>query len=319
MRLRRPALILSWTLLCCAAADPATQPATQRATAPIASAATQSSLRAMEEGRKAVRAAVNTLVQEYEAHRRDPAVPLRGACTYFKEHPDETITAESVLPSLLATGGDPRLSAYVKWQLLSARPDAIEDDALAKQLLAAYRAAPAPIPRPGISPQDRQKLDTLTQSARPGDEPSLIETLDRAVHENDKANAPVLAYRDELYRRLPKQPEVFAAAMADLHERHRAAADGKDLAKSLVSDMREWAATASPAPPTLLALAKAARRLADTKGPQYYTSPYFNERSGVFSWRRSSASVDSARALKDLAIALEEQSRQPPLDLTIKE
>ena len=67
------------------------------------------------------------------------------------------------------------------------------------------------------------------------------------------------------------------------------------------------------------ALARAIRRLADMPGPQYYTTPYRSERSGVFAWRKSRATVSSARALKELAVALEEQSRQPPIDLTIKD
>ena len=98
-----------------------------------------------------------------------------------------------------------------------------------------------------------------------------------------------------------------------------AAAEGKDLVKLLVADVRAWATTASPTPQTLSVLAKATRRLADTKGPQYYTTPYFNERGGVFAWRKSRAAVDSARTLKDLAVFLEEQSQQPAVDLTIKE
>ena len=272
----------------------------------------------MDEGRKSLRAAIAELTEEYERSLREAGAELRAASTYFKDHPDQTVTPDLIIPSLLAQAGDPRGSAYVKWQLLSALGDEI-DEATANQLVDAYRSAPQPIVRPGIERQEQQKLDRLTQSARAGDEPELIETIDRAVEATGKANVPILAYRDELYRRLPKEPATFAAALADLHERHLAAAEGKELAKALVADLREWAATASPTPQTLLALAKACRRLADTPGPQYYTTPYFNQRSGVFAWRKSRSAVDSARALKDLAVHLEELAAQPPIDLTIKE
>ena len=313
----RTFVLISLSLLCCAAAAPSTHSATAPASSTRPASTSQPSRRQIEEGRKALRAAIAELTREYERSLREPGVELRTASTYFKDHPDETITQDLIISSLLAQGGDLRASAYVKWQLLSALGDEI-DEAAAKQLVDAYCSAPKPIVRPGIERQDQQKLDRLTQSARAGDEPGLIETIDRAVEATRKANMPILAYRGELYRRLPKESQTFAAALEDLHERHLAAAEGKELAKALVADVREWAATASPAPQALLALARACRRLADTPGPQYYTTPYFNQRSSVFTWRKSRAAVDSARALKDLAVALEEQSRQPPLDLEIK-
>jgi hypothetical protein len=107
--------------------------------------------------------------------------------------------------------------------------------------------------------------------------------------------------------------------MEDLVQRLNTEAEGKDLVKTLVKDVREWSATASPTPQMLAALSKAARRLADTKGPQYYTTPYWNERSNLFAWRKTRASVDSARTLKDLAVHLEELSQKPPVDLEIRE
>ena len=65
-------------------------------------------------------------------------------------------------------------------------------------------------------------------------------------------------------------------------------------------------------------MAKAVRRLADAKGPQYYEAPYWRERANLFAWRKTRGALDSGHALKDLAVFLEEQSRQPPTDLTVK-
>ena len=128
---------------------------------------------------------------------------------------------------------------------------------------------------------------------------------------------PILNYRDELYRRLPKTPETFAAAMDDLMQRLHTVAEDKDLLKQFVADVREWA-TLEPRPPHVVnALARAARKLADSKGPQYYQSPYWHS-SNVMAWRKTRGSVDSASALKDLAVYLEEQAAQPQLEIKEK-
>ena len=243
---------------------------------------------------------------------------MRESCNYFLDHPDPDVTPEVVLTALAAPAGEPRAAAYVRWQLLSALPETV-DDALAKPLLAAYRAAPPPLPRPGISRDDQQRLDRLTQSARHEDESEIEQRVEAAVSDVRRQNAPILAYRDELYRRLPKTADTFAAAMDDLLARCNAVADGKELIKSLAKDVRSWLASDSPPPATLAALARAARKLADTKGPQYYQSVYFNERGGVFAWHKTRAGVDSGHALKDLAVLLEEQSQRPPLNLDIKD
>jgi hypothetical protein len=222
----------------------------------------------------------------------------------------------------------------VKWQLLSGLPDANasgvgteaaehgsgggETDATAaKQLLAAYRAAPPPIPRPGLAPQDQRKLDVLVQGRKQADEADLKAQLDTAVSAVARQNTVILAYRDALYEKLPKTPETFAAAMDDLVQRLQAAAEDKALLKAVVGDVREWAAVEPRPPHVMLALARAARKLADTKGPQYYQSPYWHS-SNVFAWRKTRGSVDSASALKDLAVYLEEQAALPQLELKKK-
>ena len=149
----------------------------------------------------------------------------------------------------------------------------------------------------------------------------MTEKFESAVNAARRENVEILAYRDELYRRLPKTPETFAVALDDLAQRCDAVADAKDLLKSFIADVRRWTASGdSTTPPTLAALAKAVRRLADTKGPQYYDGLYWRDRAHVFAWRTTRSGIDpGGHALKDLAVFLEEQSRQPPLDLVIKE
>src|SRR5207249_8770661 len=98
-----------------------------------------------------------------------------------------------------------------------------------------------------------------------------------------------------------KSAETFAIAFEDAFQRLNAAAEAKDLVKSLSTDLRNWAATSGATPADLARMAKAVRTLADTKGPQYYDEPYWYERGHVLSWRKARASIDSGHALKDVA------------------
>ena len=267
----------------------------------------------------AVRAAVVTLTKEYDQYLRNASgATLRETSNYFKDTHDDTVTPDAIIAALQSRGGDPRTAAYVKWQLLSGLPngDALDPSA-AKQLLVAYRNAPAPLPRPGIAPQEQQKLDVYVQGKKESDEADIKAYLETAVSQVARSNSPILKYRDALYQKLPKTPETFAAAMDDLVQRLNAAAEDKELLKQLVKDVREWATLESRPPHVMNALARAARKLADTKGPQYYQSPYWHS-SNVFAWRKTRGSVDSASALKDLAVFLEEQAAQPQLEIKEK-
>jgi hypothetical protein len=268
----------------------------------------------------AVRSAITALSGEYQQFLRAPtSATLRTACDYFIEHPAGEIPPDLIMPALLsASGGDPRVTAYVKWQLLSALPEEL-DEATARDLIKAYRASPAPIPRPGMTQESQQKMDRLIQGARLPDEPAVIGQIDEIVEAARRDNGPILAYRAELYRRLPRTIDTFAAALDDLSQRAAAVADAKELVKSFCTDVQSWAGEAESPRQTLAALAKTVRLLADTKSPPYYDSIYWRDRAGVFAWHKSRSDVDPGHYLKDLAALLEEQSRQPAIDLTLKD
>jgi hypothetical protein len=314
---------LSSSSLAAKAKPATTSSATTSSAAPAratTSSSTSSSRRGSSDpGAAAVRAAVVTLAKEYDQYLRNAAgATVRETSNYFKDNHDDTLTPDAIIAAVQTRGGDPRTSAYVKWQLLSGLPDGNAlDPSAAKQLLVAYRNAPAPLPRPGIAPHEQQKLDVYVQGKKESDEADIKAYLDTAVAQVARSNSPILKYRDALYQKLPKTPETFAAAMDDLVQRLNAAAEDKELLKQLVADVREWATLESRPPHVTNALAHAARKLADTKGPQYYQSPYWHS-SNVFAWRKTRGSVDSASALKDLAVYLEEQAAQPQLEIKEK-
>src|SRR5262249_1065171 len=145
--------------------------------------------------RAAVKNAVVALNKEFEQSLRKPADhSLRASCNYFADHPSKDLTADAILPALLGPGvGDGKATAYVRWQLLAGLPAKL-DDAAAKQLLAAYRGAPPPIPRVGISTEDQQRMDRVIQSAKQADEPDLRGKVDEALSANRRDNSVILAY-----------------------------------------------------------------------------------------------------------------------------
>src|SRR5262249_7989973 len=155
----------------------------------------------------------------------------------------------------------------------------------AKELLKAYRAAPAPLPRPGMTQDDQQKFIRLSQGARQANEADLIGQKDALVAAGKRDNVPILTYRDGVDRRRPKNGGTFAAALDALFQRTATAADGKNLVKTFCADVKSWAMAPDSPSQTMALLAKTVRRLADTKSPPYYDSVSWRE-TGVFSWRK---------------------------------
>ena len=180
--------------------------------------------------------------REYGAFVRNPeAAPLRTACDYFKEDAAGTIPPDAVLAALeQRMAGNARESAYVKWQLLSALPAEL-DAPTVERLVKVYQRAPVPAPRYGASKQDQRKLDGLLVGAKPEDDVRLTDGLGKMAEQAAATDRVVIAFRDELYRRLPPSREKFLAALQDAHARVTAAADKEKLAEALEADLPGWA------------------------------------------------------------------------------
>jgi hypothetical protein len=270
---------------------------------------TRPSSRDGERARRAIRSAEEALRKEFAAG------DLRKSCNYFKDHQTRDITDAFIVAELLSPA-EGRLTAYVRWQLLSGLSDK-PNAAVLGQLGEAYQAAPAPIPRRGISKVDQQQLDLLLQGRKVSDEAAVKRTAQEIADASSRENQPIDAYRDELYARLPKSSPAFKAALQDLFLRMNAAAEGKELVKALAKDMRDWAASGEGTPQELKALADAVRTLADSKGPSYYSSASWRETRPGFAWSKTRSGIDLGHTLKDLAQFLDEQATAPPLKLDI--
>src|SRR5205809_1084903 len=85
--------------------------------------------------------------------------------------------------------------------------------------------------RAAIAQEDQQKMMRLTQGRKESDISDITAYVGKSVSQVRQDNTPIIAYRDELYNRLPKTPETFAIAFEDAFQRLNAAAEAKDLVK----------------------------------------------------------------------------------------
>ena len=166
-----------------------------------------------EASRAVIHDAVAALSREFHDHlagsqRTSAAAP---SCNYFDKETAAKIPTEILLASLGANGADVRESCYIDWQMLTALPHPLDGNE-AQAILSAYRSAPLPIIRPGVSEQDQKDLDHLFKGKQMSDEAEVKETWQATLDASAGDNGPILAYRDELYHRLPAGFDTFAAA-----------------------------------------------------------------------------------------------------------
>jgi hypothetical protein len=252
-------------------------------------------------------AAVADLKKEYAAPLKDPqSSKLRAQSSYFVDHPVR-LAPESLLDALeRPLGDDPRCVAYVRWQLLSAAPEKFDPKHL-KRVLAVYEKAPAPLPRFGLSPDDKNKLDALVLKSKRDDDAALSTRLEERVRQGAEANKPILAYRDELYARLPEGYESLVAGLRDARERTAAAAGGGAYdahAARVVKDAQAWAQSGSADPDQCARLSEIVARLRFVRSEPYYARAVWRQVRP--SWSTRSDGVYSPRKLADLEAVLKE-------------
>ena len=258
--------------------------------------------------------AVSELKKEFAAHQKDPQkAPLRTQCTYFLDHPAQ-VAPESLLGAIdQVTGTDPRLVAYVRWQLLSGAPKKFEPEPkLLPRVLEAYRRAPLPPPRFGTSPQDQAKLDASLKDVRKEDDARLSTMLEELGRREAEANKPILAYRDELYARLPTGYDALVAGLRDAAERTAAAAGGgtsDEHAGRVVKDAQAWAQSGSAEPKQCGQLVEAVARLRHTRSPPYYARATLRRGADRPSWATKTDSVYSPKKLADLEKVLRDAEK----------
>ena len=284
----------------------------QRGLGPIALVMLACSLAAAPASKSpALDAAVAALKREYAAHLKDPkSSPLRKACDYFPDPARAAIPPDALLNVLEKPlpGTDNRQCAYVKWQLLSALPQTLDEPTIGR-LIKVYQRAPVPAPRYGISPREKREMDKLIPGARQQDDVRLTARLEAAVARGYELDRPITAFRDELYARLPMGRVKFLAGMNDAAARLGVAGEKERLAELLAAEMKQWASDASAAPADVREVAEALGKLRFVETPPYYVSAA--ARRGRLTWVTDTDTLLSSRRLTTLHKTLLEVAGDP--------
>jgi hypothetical protein len=260
--------------------------------------------------------AIVDLKREYAAHAKDPEHDkLRTDASYFKKDaatvPPDAVLAmlEKPIPGVAASDG--RQAAYIKWQLLSALPETL-DEAHARRLLRIYERAPLPAARCGSSKQEQKELDRLIPGAHKEDDVKLTLALEQQAAKVALPDRPVIELRDELYRRLPLGREKLLAGMTDAKVRLDVAAEKETLAERLADDLSKWTVTPGVDRGQVREVVEVFGKLRMVQSPPYYA--YASVRSGKLGWRtRTDTLLTKAKLaalhkqLLEAAAALEQQ------------
>jgi hypothetical protein len=198
----------------------------------------------------AVNAAAAALAKEAQAGLSDSGAAtkpkLREKSDYFGATPPAEITPEAVVAALdRSQSGDPRVDAYVKWQLLSGVPGKFAPE-LVPKALSAYRRAPEPYSHPGL---DRGRLQSMlfrvgiTKRESMG---PLNEEFSGRIDKFNKQNHFILSYRNDMYAHLPggDNADAMMAGMEDIFVRVRHGIASKEIWDAVSSSMQGWSVTA---------------------------------------------------------------------------
>lgn len=260
--------------------------------------------------------AIKALRAEFDKSKDDGSAAelLRSQSNFFPA--SEKLDAGAVLDALEdAIAREAARQCYIKWQLLSA----IEtfDEPSLSRATQIYRKAPGFIPRPGISGEDRDKLDALAAAAARQDVYPLTRRLEEEVERNTRANRFMLAYRDELYRKLPKTHATLVARLEDLFERFQAGAPVKAEVEGWIEDAQKWSVSNPATPAQLGALADIIEQMLLEDGPQYYAQADWDGAKVI--WKKKRDSLRRSPKLKDLAKELRDRAAKPKGGLKFKD
>lgn len=269
-----------------------TQPATRPATTPAASRPTR------ERPDDAIRPALLKLQGEaQDALRRNQPFP-RKAPDYFTTG-DAAATAATVKQTDLIRAlarrinQNPRVDAYVKWQLLSLAPQF--DEAHAMDAMKAYvLGAPPLIPLPGLDQRERQEWDRKGMTAKETDVAGVNEEWTKKKAPYEAANEIVVLYRDEMAKRIAVPPELKAkllqARLEDLSQRAAAGLDTNAAFKSLSIEIKTWAPLAKRA--AVREMIAFATEYTRRTGPVVYEKLMWSDRTKKTYWRDRKAELD---------------------------
>jgi hypothetical protein len=260
--------------------------------------------------------AAEKLRAEYVANLRDPRAMLRQQSSYFIEHSAQLHPGALVTALERVVDKDPKLTAYVRWQLLSGTPKGALDKDLIPRLAELYRKAPVPAARYGLSGADQRKLDQLLASTKKDEAMRLNDMIDDKIVKDAEANRLIFAYRDALYASLPAGYDRFAGGLRDAFERLGYGWDPKDLMKRIDAEVTQWANSGAAEPKQYAAIAQLVFRLRSERSPRYYVGVGTSRTTKQPYWMTRTDALYEARKLAELQKLLEDKAgvKRPTVD-----
>ena len=293
-----------WSQWLCGQTEPAT---TYPSTAPTSARSHRSS-----KLESPFTAPIAELTKEISDTIKSSDAPTRLQPDYFKDHPlPEDVTQEQ-LASAIATvprSSDPRIQAYVQWQMLSGMPDTVEGRAAAT-LLRLYQSLPRPITRPGLDLQEQQRLTRVAALAGQAKESELSTQLTQAVDDTAALNRFNLNLRDALFARLPKTYDTLAAGFDDAIVRLETGADAEEHAEVVCDAVKQWAGEKRSSA-ELQAMNRLILKVKNQRGPEYFEQAEWKPTTRRLEWTRHRPNLNKGRQLDELADEIYTQSRQP--------
>jgi len=252
----------------------------------------------------AIDGAARALAREWAAGK----TKQRKSCNYFQEHPSEDVTSEAIFGALERTARDdsPQM-AYVRWQLLSGINGDIAPE-LAARATALYKAFGALKKQPGMEQASRSELEMRRRGCQENGVPELNKYIADEQEKVNDGNAPQVAFRDELFSRLPPTYDTIAAGFEDAQNRLKAGVPTKDHVEKVAAITQQWASQGTEQ--QLSALADALRTLSKERGTQYYDSASWSESTRKVTFYKKSPTLDK-KTLETLAEQLSEQASHP--------
>jgi hypothetical protein len=260
-----------------------------------------------------VSAAVRELLREYSAASSgSKSAKLRASSDYFTEHHSGEVTPKAIVAALAQPiSDDPKAAAYVKWQLLSGLHGV--EDAQVPKLLEIYHNAPVPIAQPGETQEERSKFELARRNSRKEDVPKLNEQLAEAQQARERENAPVLAFRDELFARLPEQNyDCLRAGFEDAYTRMKAGADSQGCLEPLIRRTRDWMVSSSATQPQLAEMSRLVTTLSKENSAHFYSEADWDERYFKVVWRKKAYDLNKYGQMDKLAHDLADVARNGP-------
>lgn len=267
-------------------------------------AASTTTPRTREKADDPLTVAIRALQQETRNATRQKQSFPRTTSDYFSNAEKQPEPADVLRALGRRLGNTPPADAYIKWQLLSALPDTL-DDKQSLRLAELLVTAPAPAPLPGITPEEKRDLDRELRKLTKDTYLDFNTQWASHVSKASEVNTHILAYRDALAMRLPSQPIAIRARLEDLQTRVNAGINVGKSPDQAFAQARTWAilANSSDIEQLIPHIDEFARR------PFQTAYDVIEIKNDVLVWKTRKLNLDTKK-LETLAKDLREQAKQ---------